>query len=95
MKRASVLVLYAPVLVSACVGSAPTPLPPGDPGPDACGASGLQYMVGKPGVLLDGMRFSRDVRVIAPGMAVTMDYSATRLNFWLDRRDVIQRVSCG
>jgi hypothetical protein len=29
------------------------------------------------------------------GSAVTMDYSAYRLNFWLDRRDVIERVTCG
>jgi Peptidase inhibitor I78 family len=33
--------------------------------------------------------------VIQYGMAVTMDYSATRLNIWLDRRDVIERVTCG
>jgi hypothetical protein len=91
MKAAVVaLVLLAP-LVAGCVVTAP----PVDPGPDACGASELQYLVGKPGVLLDGMRFTQDVRVIQPGMAVTMDYKADRLNFWLDRRDVIERVVCG
>jgi hypothetical protein len=68
---------------------------PVNPGPDACGASAYQYLVGKPGVLLDGMRFSQDVRVIQPGMAVTMDYRADRLNFRLDGRDVIVEVSCG
>lgn len=91
MKLALPLVLCAPLLLAACV----EPIPPVDPGPDACGASGLQYLVGKPGVILDGMRFSQDVRVIQFGTAVTMDYSATRLNFWLDRRDVIERVTCG
>ncbi len=91
MKLALPLVLCAPLLLAACV----EPVPPLDPGPDACGASGLQYLVGKPGVILDGMRFSQDVRVIQFGTAVTMDYSATRLNFWLDRRDVIERVTCG
>lgn len=93
MKPASRLLLGVPLLLAACVQ--PMPMPPVDPGPDACGASELQYLVGKPGVLLDGMRFSQDVRVIQYGMAVTMDYSATRLNFWLDRRDVIERVTCG
>lgn len=92
MKHAIVaLTLAAPLLLAACV----EPMPPVDPGPDACGASQLQYLVGKPGVLLDGMRFSQEVRVIQHGMAVTMDYRADRLNFWLDRRDVIERVVCG
>jgi hypothetical protein len=93
MKYASSLLLAVPLLLSACVTS--TPVPPVDPGPDACRASDLQYLVGKPGVLLDGMRFSQPVRVIQPGTAVTMDYQAERLNFWLDRRDVIERVTCG
>lgn len=93
MKHTSGLLLAATLLLSACVE--PLPVPPVDPGPDACGASELQYLVGRPGVVLDGMRFSQDVRVIQYGTAVTMDYSATRLNFWLDRRDVIERVTCG
>jgi Peptidase inhibitor I78 family len=92
MKHAYVLALAALLVLSACVTE---PVPPLDPGPDACGASDLQYLVGKPGVLLDGMRFSQDVRVIQPGMAVTMDFSPDRLNIWLDRRDVIERVTCG
>lgn len=93
MKRAFLLLLCAPLLLSACVME-PIPMPPEDT-LASCGADDLQYLVGKPAVLLDGMRFSQDVRVIQPGMAVTMDYSATRLNFWLDRRDVIERVTCG
>lgn len=91
MKHAFALLLCAPLALAACVA----PVPPVDPGPDACGASELQYLVGQPGVVLDGMRFSQEVRVIQPGMAVTMDFQAARLNFWLDRRDVIERVSCG
>jgi Peptidase inhibitor I78 family len=91
MKNASALPLIAAMTLSACVA----PVPAANPDPDACGASELQYLVGKPGVVLDGMRFSQDVRVIQPDTAVTMDYSATRLNFWLDRRDVIERVTCG
>lgn len=93
MKRAFALALCAPLL-AGCVME-PAPVPPVDPGPDACGASQLQYLVGKPGVVLDGMRFSQDLRVIQYGTAVTMDYSAARLNIWLDRRDVIERVTCG
>ncbi|MBL9049441.1 MAG: hypothetical protein JNK19_04950 [Tabrizicola sp.] len=93
MKYASGLLLAVPLLLAACVEPMPMP-PPVDP-VDQCGAGELQYLVGKPGVLLDGMRFSQDVRVIQYGMAVTMDYNPYRLNFWLDRRDVIERVTCG
>ena len=91
MKHAIVALLAAAPLLSACVVTEPLPSEP----TDACGASAYQYLVGKPGVLLDGMRFSQDVRVIQHGMAVTMDYRGDRLNFWLDRRDVIERVVCG
>ncbi|WP_103258937.1 I78 family peptidase inhibitor [Tabrizicola aquatica] len=91
MKPLSAFLLSAPLLLAACVEPLPTPTPTSD----ACGASELQYLVGQPGVVLDGMRFSQDVRVIQYGMAVTMDYRADRLNFWLDRRDVIERVVCG
>ncbi len=91
MKHALVALAVAPLLLSACVVV--------DPGPvdqaDQCGASDLQYLVGKPAVLLDGMRFSQEVRVIQPGMAVTMDFRGDRLNFWLNDRDVIERVICG
>jgi hypothetical protein len=72
----------------------PVPIPPAD-NLASCGADRLQYLVGRPGVVLDGMRFSQDVRVIQYGSAITMDYSPYRLNFWLDRRDVIERVVCG
>ena len=89
MKHRFLALVAAPLLLAGCVME---PAPPG--GPDSCGASAYQYLVGKPGVMLDGMRFSQDVRVIQHGMAVTMDYRADRLNFWLDRRDVIERVNC-
>ena len=93
MKRAFSLLLCAPLVLSACV-MVPVPTPPADT-LASCGADRLQYLVGQPGVVLDGMRFSQDVRVIQYGMAVTMDYNPYRLNFWLDRRDVIERVVCG
>jgi hypothetical protein len=93
MKHAFALLLCAPLLVSACVME-PVPTTPPD-NLSSCGADDLQYLVGRPGVVLDGMRFSQDVRVIQYGMAVTMDYNPYRLNIWLDRRDVIERVTCG
>jgi Peptidase inhibitor I78 family len=94
MKQAFAVLLCAPLLAGCVMEPVPVPMPPQD-NLSSCGADELQYLVGKPGVILDGMRFSQDVRVIQYGMAVTMDYSASRLNIWLDRRDVIERVTCG
>jgi hypothetical protein len=37
----------------------------------------------------------QNVRVIRPGQAVTMDYSAQRLNVELDKADRVARLSCG
>jgi hypothetical protein len=91
MKHAVVAVLVAPLLLAGCVVTAE---PPGD-SLESCGAVELQSLVGQPGEVLDGMRFSQDVRVIQPGMAVTMDYSAERLNIWLNDREMIERVTCG
>lgn len=91
MKLHVIAFVLAPVLAAGCVI-----LPPGYVDPtDACHASELQYLVGEPGSVLNGMRFSQEVRVIEYGMAVTMDYNPARLNIQLDRWDVIERVSCG
>ena len=38
---------------------------------------------------------SKTVRVIRPGMAVTMDYRIDRLNVDLNDKDVVTRVHCG
>lgn len=93
MRYAFPLLLCAPLLAGCVMEPAPVPVPPDNLA--TCGADQLQYLVGRPGVILDGMRFSQDVRVIQFGSAVTMDYNPYRLNFWLDRRDVIERVTCG
>ena len=62
---------------------------------NACGADDLQGLVGQKASVLETMRFSQVVRVIRPGMAVTMDFSAERLNIEVDEAEVISRVSCG
>lgn len=93
MTRHFAVVFCASLVLSACVAPLPVPMPP-EPIGD-CGADELQYLVGQPGSILHGMRFSQDVRVIEYGMAVTMDFKPDRLNIELDKRDVISRVSCG
>ena len=98
MKFITIIAAGAGLMLAACVPSSPEaqPEPPAgiETGP-SCGATGLQGLIGKPESALDGMRFAGPVRVIKPGMAVTMDYSPARLNVVLDETGKISRISCG
>lgn len=90
IKTFAFLALALPLALMACVPAETAPPPVGQ-----CDAAALQGLVGQPGRVLDGMRFATPVRVIRPGMAVTMDFSPDRLNIWLGAGDVIERVTCG
>ena len=84
----SPLLLALPLALAACVGEPP-------PEPDTCGASALSGLAGQHRKVLETMKFANTVRIIEPGMAVTMDYSETRLNIELDEKGTIARLSCG
>lgn len=86
--------LSLPLALMACVDLA---VPPAGPFPieNACGAAELQYLVRQPAARLETMRFSGPVRIIRPGMAVTMDYLANRLNIQINIAEKIVSVSCG
>jgi hypothetical protein len=91
--------LLIPLCLAACVeaesppypGDMPPPLPP----EDSCGAPDLQFLRGQPETVLQTMKFGVPVRIIRPGMAVTMDYNPTRLNIEIDETGEIFRISCG
>jgi hypothetical protein len=68
---------------------------PDMPGPNACGAEGMQDLVGKSQGVLAAMTFPAGTRIITPGMAVTEDYSSSRLNIDLDEAGKIAGVWCG
>jgi len=92
------LALLMPLALAACLAETPpdpgtdiAPLPP----EGSCGAPELQGLVGQPALVLETMRFATTVRVIYPGMAVTMDYQPQRLNIEVDEDKTISRVSCG
>lgn len=92
-------VLLIPLSLAACVeiesppypGDIPPPMPP----EDSCGAPDLQFLRGQPETVLQTMKFGVPVRIIRPGMAVTMDYNPTRLNIEIDESGEIFRISCG
>ncbi|MFP1642937.1 I78 family peptidase inhibitor [Pontitalea aquivivens] len=97
MARAIPLVLIAGLALAGCRAAPalpPDPANPADPGADACGAVRLQHLVGQPESVLQGMRFDAPVRIIRPGMAVTMDYRPDRLNIEIDARNRIARAHC-
>lgn len=86
------MAILAVVALAGCVEPIET-----DPvQPESCGAEGLQGLVGQTEAVLAAMTFrAGTVRVIRPGMAVTMDYRGDRLNIELDSAGRIQRVYCG
>lgn len=88
------ILVSLPMALMACV--APV-MPPEGPLPieNACNALELQDLVGQPASRLETIRFAGPVRIIQPGMAVTMDYLPNRLNIYIDDREVIAAVKCG
>lgn len=91
MMRLRPLVLLMPLALLGCI-EVPMPV---DPVETACGAAELQDLVGRDAAVLQTMRFGQTVRIIRPGMAVTMDYLAERLNIEIDESEKIVRVNCG
>lgn len=90
------LALLALLPLAACAAQAPDgPRGPRLPPEDSCGAAQLQGLIGQKASVLETMRFAGPVRVIKPGMAVTMDHSPMRLNISLDADGTIIRLSCG
>lgn len=63
--------------------------------PDSCGAGDLSGMLGQTEGMLRTVRLKNPYRVIALGEVVTQDYSASRLNFYLDDKGMIMRIACG
>ena len=95
MRRA--LALMAVAGLTAC-----TPMPRSEVMNDelGCGDGKVTKLVGQ--VWSESLRAgtlkhsgARELRVIAPGMAVTMDYRPDRLNIETDAQGRITRIKCG
>ena len=88
------LPLFAVVSLAVQACAAPPEPKPGQQG-TSCGADKLGGLVGQNISVLDSMEISAPCRIIGPDMAVTMDYSAERLNLDIDGKDRIVRIWCG
>jgi hypothetical protein len=82
-------------------GSPVTPNPPTPP-PDsgACEASKAQWAIGERANadLLERARVAAGAgaaRFLRPNQAITLEFSASRLNLGLDAADIVRTVNCG
>ena len=60
-----------------------------------CGAERLSALLGQPVSTLPATGPWGSLRLIRPGTAITMDYSATRLNVRVDGAGKIRDLTCG
>lgn len=65
------------------------------PEENACGAAGMQDLVGQEDDVLAAMTLPQGTRFIYPGTPVTEDYSPARLNIDIDQSGRITGVWCG
>ena len=65
------------------------------PDENACGAAGMQDLVGQEDDVLAAMTLPQGTRFIYPGTPVTEDYSASRLNIDIDQSGRITGAWCG
>lgn len=96
--------LLLTTLLAACTpGAGNAPAPEGGP-PNAgivfgkgCSTTefGPNALIGRQAESVPFADFPFPVRVVKPGMAVTMDYSEARLTVETDAKGVITRHSCG
>ena len=91
-----------PLLALATVACVPHGRPGEAPAPPtaACNAEGLGDLIGKPrgeAVAAEAIRRSgaKLVRWITPGMMVTMDYRANRLNLHTSIENKVSDIRCG
>lgn len=86
--------VFAAMMMLGLAACQPVPAQP-EGNPAICGAPDLQGLVGQPRTVLDTMRFAGPIRIVEPGMMVTMDYLENRLNIWIGPDGRIARVTCG
>jgi hypothetical protein len=106
--RTAAALLAAPLVCMAAACSSTTPGGSGTPPPvisdgglgGTCDAKAASAYVGQDiseavAEQAKAAAGARGVRIIRPGMAVTMDYRAGRLNLELDEAGRIVKASCG
>jgi hypothetical protein len=92
MRYTAPAALGAILFLAACMPEDPSVSLPSE---NACGAAGLQGLVGQPVAQQDFNGTGNAQRIMADGSAMTMDYRADRLNVTYDAQGRITRIWCG
>jgi len=92
--RQWLMISAAAVVLAGCQAGAKPDAAAGSP-EDPCGAAPFRDLVGKPGKDIDDGMFPAGTRVLRPGMVMTMDYRAERLNVVIGESGRVERVNCG
>lgn len=93
-----ILSMVALIALVACVApTANAPSAPALPSAENDTCNGLQHaaLMGQDATALERVLILGQVRVIRPGMAVTMDFRPERLNFNIGTTNRITRIFCG
>ncbi len=85
--------------LAALVGCADLESPPPAaqlpaPPDDTCNANSYADLIGQDSTALERVMILGQVRVIRPGMAVTMDYRPERINFNITQDGLIGSITC-
>jgi hypothetical protein len=101
-------ILLVPLALAACTPPLPPPTPepphivappPDQPAPRAdlasCGGDAVAGLIGQNVSALPASGSWGALRIVRPGMMITMDYSAMRLNVNIDGSGTILALSCG
>ena len=103
MPRIPATALAAAALAIAASLPACAPMPPVEPSPPytgQCDADAARWAIGQAASseVVERIRIethSQVARVIRPGQAVTMDFSAARVNVHVNERNAVTGVTCG
>lgn len=92
MKRLAAMLTLSLIALSACKEDTPAM---SDTSQHTCAAGLILPLIGEPKSALDGLTIPGPLRIIGPGMAMTMDHNPERTNVETDEADHIRRVWCG
>ena len=97
MRNASLMPLFA---LAACATAPAGPDGPATETAGTCRKDALPSFVGQPATAALGAKMlaasgARDLRWVAKGMMVTMDYRDDRLTVHLDAANRVERARCG
>lgn len=84
--------LCVPLLLSLAACQSAVPF---EPVTDQCDSLHYLSMVGTKEADIKASTFPDGTRIIRPGMAVTQDYRAERLNVHINDKGRIERIACG